>query len=164
MAQFQRILGIDPGLQTTGYGIIEAQGSECRHIASGTVKSNPKEALSERLLTLSVGLKHIIERYQPETAAIEETFVNVNAASTLKLGNARGAILLTLAQGGLPVSEYAATLVKKSIVGVGRAEKDQVGMMVKILLRDVDQSSHDALDALAIALCHAHHRKVTNYG
>lgn len=152
-----RIIGIDPGLQTTGYGIIDIKGNACSHVTSGTVKSNPKETLSERLLTLSVGLKHIISQHNPELAAIEETFVNVNAASTLKLGNARGAILLTLAQAGLPVTEYAATLVKKSIVGVGRAEKDQVGMMVKILLRDVDQSSHDALDALAIALCHAHH-------
>jgi len=117
--------------------------------------------LSSRILHISNELGSVIAQYKPHEAAVEETFVNVNAQSTLKLGQARGAILLTLAQSGLPVFEYAATLVKKSIVGAGRAEKHQVSQMVQILLPGCGKHSADAMDALAVAICHAHHSKAT---
>jgi crossover junction endodeoxyribonuclease RuvC len=154
-----RILGIDPGLNHTGWGIIEQQrGGMLRYIASGTVSTKPKDPLDMRLLALHQEIERVSDAYKPEEAAIEETFVNVNASSTLKLGNARGALILSLAVAGMPVQEYAATLVKKSIVGAGRAEKGQVGMMVKTLLPACDEQGADALDALAIAICHANHR------
>ncbi len=155
-----RILGVDPGLGTTGWGIIDQQDNCLRYVASGHITTARQGTLSERLYTIHQELERITAAYKPSQAAVEETFVNVNAASTLKLGNARGAILLSLAVAGLPVAEYAATLVKKSIVGVGRAEKGQVGMMVKTLLPACDERSTDALDALAIAICHANHAKV----
>lgn len=151
-----RILGIDPGLVKTGWGIIEYRAGALSYVAAGTVAPPVRQELAGRLLCLHEKLHDVIDCYRPEVAAIEETFVNMNAASTLKLGNARGAILLSLAQAGLPVAEYAALLVKKSVVGVGRAEKGQVGMMVRTLLPRCDASGADALDALAIAICHAH--------
>jgi len=153
------ILGIDPGLQRTGYGIITQSGNSLSLVACGVIKSNTDDALAYRLKMLSEELNKVITRTQPHEAAIEETFVNVNAQSTLKLGQARGALLLTLAQAGLPVSEYAATLVKKSIVGAGRADKNQVAQMVQILLPGCGKHGADAMDALAVAICHAHHRK-----
>lgn len=151
-----RILGIDPGLVKTGWGVIDHHHGALSFVAAGTIAPPPKAVLAERLLYLHQGLHEVIVRYQPQAAAIEETFVNMNAASTLKLGNARGAIVLSLAVAGLPVAEYAALRVKKSVVGVGRAEKGQVGMMVKVLLPQCDTSGADALDALAVAICHAH--------
>lgn len=153
------ILGIDPGLQKTGWGMIESKGSSLRFIACGTIKPYTKLSLAERLFTLNDELQDVIRKYRPNEAAIEETFVSVNGASTLKLGQARGALLLSLSLAGLPVSEYAATLVKKTITGVGRAEKGQVGMMVRTLLPHARESlqtaGEDALDALAIAICHS---------
>lgn len=151
-----RILGIDPGLVKTGWGIIDYRQGALSYVAAGTIAPPPKGELAERLFFLHKNIHEIIELYSPDSSAIEETFVNVNAASTLKLGNARGAIILSLAVAGLPVAEYAALLVKKSVVGVGRAEKGQVGMMVKTLLPRCDAQGADALDALAIAICHAH--------
>lgn len=154
-----RILGIDPGLQCTGWGIIDSHGSALHFIACGSIRSNAKDSLAHRLMHLSAELSRIIQKHSPHNAAIEETFVNNNGASTLKLGQARGALLLTLAQHNLTVGEYAARLVKKAIVGVGQAEKSQVAHMVKILLPQarnaLDSEGADALDALAIALTHA---------
>lgn len=157
--QQKRILGVDPGLQKTGWGMIEYTGSSLHFIACGTIKSKTSDPLATRLYHLASELAQIIKEYTPNSAAIEETFVNNNGASTLKLGQARGALLLTLAQHDLPVGEYAARMVKKAIVGVGQAEKTQVAHMVKILLpharNALDSSGADALDALAIALTHA---------
>ena len=157
-----RIIGIDPALVHTGWGVIEAESSRLRFIAAGVISPEKNNNLSERLLDLSNQLKAIIEQFAPEQAAIEQTFVNVNGASTLKLGNAKGALLLTLAQAGLNVAEYDATLVKKTITGAGRAEKGQVASMVKILLPQAAEllanKSSDAFDALAIAITHHHHR------
>jgi crossover junction endodeoxyribonuclease RuvC len=152
-----RVLGIDPGLQHTGWGIVEAEGNRLRHIANGAVHSDPKLTNAERLKQLFDGLTQVIRDYEPETAAVEETFVNKNPVSTLKLGLARGVALLAPALAGLEVGEYPANLVKKSVVGVGHADKDQVAMMVARLLPGVILSSPDATDALAIAICHAHH-------
>lgn len=155
------LLGIDPGLQKAGWGAIRAQGNHLSFLACGTIRTNAGDALATRLHTLHNGLAEVIHQLKPDQAAIEETFVSVNGASTLKLGQARGAILLALSLHGLPVSEYAATQVKKSIVGVGRAEKAQVEMMVKQLLPGAKCQTSDEADALAIALCHAHHRTLS---
>ena len=156
-----RVLGIDPGLQATGWGVIEVCHHEHKYIGCGTIHTDSKSPMARRLQTLHDGLQEIIQRYQPDYAAIEETFVNKNALSSLKLGHARGALMMTLSLAGLEVSEYAATKVKKALVGVGRAEKHQVEAMVSMLLPDATISSADAADALAVALCHAHHRTVT---
>jgi crossover junction endodeoxyribonuclease RuvC len=150
-------LGIDPGLQRTGWGIIRQSGNSLSFIGCGVVKSDSGDELAGRLKALSSGLREVIMCFNPQEAAIEETFVSVNGASTLKLGQARGAILLTLAQNNLPVAEYAATLVKKSIVGAGRAEKHQVAQMVRMLLPGCGEHGADAMDALAVAITHAHH-------
>lgn len=154
------IIGIDPGLVKTGWGIIKTHGSELRFVACGTIKPDTKLPMAQRLFMLNDSLQDIIRLHQPTSAAIEETFVTANGASTLKLGQARGALMLSLALAGLPVSEYAATLVKKTITGVGRAEKGQVGMMVRTLLpqarEQLQTTGEDALDALAIAICHSH--------
>lgn len=154
------ILGIDPGLQKTGWGVISSHNNSLKYVACGTIKPNNKAPLSERLFTLNEELQKIIALHNPAQAAIEETFVSVNGASTLKLGQARGALLLSLALAGLPVAEYAATKVKKTITGVGRAEKGQIGMMVRTLLpqarAELEKAGEDALDALAIAICHVH--------
>ena len=153
-----RLLGIDPGLRTTGWGIIESRGNRLSYIADGVVRSTATLPLSQRLLQLYDGLAEVIEKFAPDEAAVEETFVNKNGASTLKLGQARGIALLVPARFALPVAEYPANLVKKSVVGVGHADKGQIQMMVRTLLPSSLATSADAADALAIAICHAHHR------
>ena len=152
-----RLLGLDPGLRATGWGVIEVFGDRLAHVASGTVKSAPERPLAERLAAIHHGLAAAIADQRPDRAAIEETFVSKNAVSTLKLGQARGAILLTAALAGLEVSEYPANTVKKSVVGVGHASKDQVRAMVRMLLPGCGVTEMDAADALAVAICHAHH-------
>ncbi len=157
------ILGIDPGLGTSGWGVIESIGQRLRYIGCGSISSKASQPLAERLQHLHHELQKIIMVYQPHESALEETFVNKNALSSLKLGHARGALMLTAAMAGLTVAEYAATTLKKSVVGVGRAEKSQVMMMVKQILPQANFDSEDAADALAVAICHAHigntHRK-----
>ena len=153
------IIGIDPGLNHTGWGIVRKQGSNLSFVDCGVVSVPTKGDISERLVKLSSAIADIITTHTPDTAAIEETFATPNGASTLKLGQARGALILTLAQAGLEVGEYSATHVKKAVVGVGRAEKHQVAQMVGMLLPDAREKlgtqKHDASDALAIAICHA---------
>ena len=151
------IIGIDPGLGTTGWGIISALGNRLSHIANGQIKTNAKQSLPERLVVLDAVLTDVILLHQPESAAVEEVFVNSNPQSTLKLGQARGVILLCAAKSGISVGEYAARLVKKAIVGVGNAEKTQVHAMVSRLLPGVKIAGADAADALAVAITHAHH-------
>ena len=153
-----RILGIDPGLRRTGWGLIEADGNRLIHIACGSLETSDRAHLSERLLAIHDGLLAVIERFAPQEAAVEATFVNSNAAATLKLGQARGIAMLVPAKAGLSVAEYAPNLVKKSIVGAGHGEKAQIRMMIGVLLPKADPRSEDAADALAIAVCHAHHR------
>ncbi|MFM9977824.1 MAG: crossover junction endodeoxyribonuclease RuvC [Sphingomonadaceae bacterium] len=151
------ILGLDPGLGTTGWGVIAVQGNRLTHIANGQVATDPKASLPERLLTLDRELADVIVRHAPDCAAVEEVFVNANPQSTLKLGQARGVVLLSAAKAGLPVAEYATRLVKKAVVGTGSAEKTQVQAMLKILLPGARVAGADAADALAVAICHAHH-------
>ena len=155
----RRILGIDPGLVSTGWGIIESQGSSLRFVDCGTIAPDKNAPLAERLAELHRTLARVIQEYHPTHAAIEETFVTQNGASTLKLGQARGALIVTLSTSGLPVAEYATRLVKKAIVGTGKAEKHQVSQMVAVLLPAAREAlaacKHDAADALAIAICHA---------
>jgi crossover junction endodeoxyribonuclease RuvC len=153
-----RILGIDPGLRHTGWGMIECAGSRLVFLACGSIHSNDKFSLAERLRQLHEGLVEIISLHQPDEAAVEETFVNRDPQSALRLGQARGVALTAPALAGLPVAEYAANLVKKTVVGAGHAEKAQVAMMVRILLPRSDAASADAADALAVAICHAQHR------
>jgi crossover junction endodeoxyribonuclease RuvC len=152
-----RILGIDPGLENTGWGIIDQEGSRLVFVAAGIIKTDSKQKLFKRLVKISTELSHIIDKFKPHTSAIEETFVNVNAASSLKLGQARGVAILAPASQNIDVHEYAANLIKKSIVGSGHASKDQIGMMVKMLLPNCGEVGLDAADALAVAICHAHH-------
>lgn len=151
------ILGIDPGLEHTGYGIIRVTGNHHSFIAAGRITTSTKLAAPERLAVIAKGLAEVIAQHQPNHAAVEETFVNTNARSSLSLGQARGVCLLIPAQSGIPVAEYAARLVKKSLVGNGAAEKAQVAHMVKVLLPASAATSADASDALAVALTHAHH-------
>jgi crossover junction endodeoxyribonuclease RuvC len=151
-----RVLGIDPGLRFLGWGVIEAEGSRLRHVANGVCLSGTGE-LAMRLLTLHTALTDVFHRYQPETVAIEKTFVNKDAVGTLKLGQARGVALLVPAQFGLEIGEYSPNSVKKTVVGVGHADKRQVEHMVKMQLPGVEIHGADAADALAIAICHAHH-------
>lgn len=151
-----RLLGLDPGLRHTGWGIVDAEGNRLRHVASGRIDSG-EGAIGERLVRLHDGVTEVIERFGPDEAAVEETYVNKNPSSTLKLGLARGVVILAPARAGLAVAEYAPSLVKKSVVGAGQAEKEQVARMVRMLLPGADPSSADAADALAIAICHAHH-------
>ena len=160
MANMVRIIGIDPGLRRCGWGIIESEGNRLRYVACGTIAPRVDIALAERLTVLHRGLHELIERYRPDEAAVEETFVNAGARSALQLGQARGVALMTPAAMGLVVGEYAANLVKKSVVGTGHAEKTQVQLMVKTLLPSADFKGADAADALAIAICHAHHRTI----
>ncbi len=155
-----RLIGLDPGLRNTGWGVIAVQGNRLTHIADGVVRSNAKRPLAERLMELRDGLASVIHEHQPDEAAVEETFVNANPASTLKLGQARGIALLVPAEFGLPVGEYPPNLVKKTVVGSGHAAKEQIQMMVQTLLPGCDVKSADAADALAIAICHAQHRRV----
>jgi len=151
-----RLLGLDPGLRHTGWGIVDAEGNRLRHVASGRIDSG-EGTIAERLVRLHDGVAEVIGRYQPDEAAVEETYVNKNPSSTLKLGLARGAVILAPAKAGLAVAEYSPNLIKKSVVGSGHAEKAQVGHMVRMLLPGAEPSSADAADALAIAICHAHH-------
>lgn len=155
-----RILGLDPGLRNTGWGLISSQGNRLSHIAHGVVKSTADFALSDRLTEIYRGLMAVIDQYSPHEAAVEETFMNTNAASALKLGMARGVVLLAPATQGLIVGEYSANKVKKSVVGVGHADKTQVAAMVQRLLPTVGTVKADAADALAVAICHAHHRLI----
>ncbi|WP_294534192.1 crossover junction endodeoxyribonuclease RuvC [uncultured Rhodoblastus sp.] len=153
-----RILGIDPGLRHTGWGVIEAGGSRLAFIACGAVHTETGQNLAERLRRLHDGLADVIAAHRPDEAAVEETFVNRDPQSALKLGHARGVALLAPALAGLEVSEYAANLVKKTVVGAGHAEKAQVAMMVRVLLPRSEALGADAADALAVAICHAQHR------
>jgi crossover junction endodeoxyribonuclease RuvC len=152
-----RLLGLDPGLQRTGWGLIEAQGNGLRFLAAGVVATDPAQGLASRLDALYRGLQEVVMRHRPQAAAVEETVVNVNAESSLKLGHARGVVLLAAAHAGLEVTEYAAKTVKRSVVGTGAAQKRQVAMMVRMLLPGSGRVGGDAADALAVALCHAHH-------
>jgi len=155
-----RIIGIDPGLRRCGWGIIESEGNRLRFVACGTVTPPVHGGLAERLAELHGALRGLIEMHRPDEAAVEETFVNAGVRSALQLGQARGVALMTPAAMGLVVSEYAANLVKKSVVGTGHAEKTQVQLMVRMQLPGADFKGADAADALAIAICHAHHRGV----
>ncbi len=156
-ANWIRIIGLDPGLRHCGWGVIEAQGNHMRFIACGRVNPIKEGALSSRLIDLHNQLETVFEDYQPDQAAVEATFLNKNPETTLKLGQARGAILLTAAIKGLLVHEYAARTVKQAVVGTGAAEKSQVEAMVKIILPSANPNDPDAADALAVAICHAHH-------
>lgn len=151
------LLGLDPGLGTTGWGMILADGNRLSHIANGQIRTDAALPLAERLLHLDRELTDLILAHRPDGAAVEEVFVNANPQSTLKLGQARGVVLLGAARAGVPVGEYAARLVKKSVVGVGNAAKDQVHAMVQRLLPGATISGADAADALAVAITHAHH-------
>ena len=153
-----RILGVDPGLRATGWGVIEAAGSRLSFVCCGSIETDARASLAERLAAIHRLLTGLVEREGPHEAAVEETFVNRDPQSALKLGQARGVALATLALTGLPVAEYAANLIKKTVVGAGHAEKRQVAMMVRMLLPASTASSPDAADALAVAICHAQHR------
>lgn len=150
------ILGLDPGLGTTGWGLIDARGNRLAHVANGQIRTDAAMALPARLVALDATLARMIAAHGPDEAAVEEVFVNANPQSTLKLGQARGVVLLAAARAGLPVGEYAARLVKKSVVGVGNAGKDQVHAMVSRLLPGAAIAGPDAADALAVAITHAH--------
>lgn len=152
-----RLIGFDPGLRLTGWGVIDVEGNRLRHVAHGVVKVPADRSLAERLNLLFDGVAAVVVAHAPQEAAVEETFVNVNPGSTLKLGQARGVVMVVPARAGLPVFEYAANLVKKSVVGAGHADKHQIAMMVGRLLPGVEATA-DAADALAVAICHAHHR------
>ena len=151
-----RVLGIDPGLRNMGWGVIEASGSRLRHVANGVCASLGAD-LPLRLLSLHTQLTEVLQTYAPDAAAVEQTFVNRDGAGTLKLGQARGIAVLVPAQAGLTVGEYAPNAVKKAIVGVGHADKGQIAHMVRLHLPGVELAGPDAADALAIAICHAHH-------
>lgn len=153
-----RLLGLDPGLRRTGWGIIAAEDNRLGFVAEGVIASDSGLSLAERLVQIFDGLVSVIETYGPDEAAVEETFVNRNPASTLKLGQARGVVLLAPARSGLPVHEYAPSVVKKALVGTGGADKGQVEAMVRTLLPGCLPSGSDAADALAVAICHAHYR------
>ena len=154
-----RILGIDPGLRHTGWGVIDARDNRLQFVAAGVVAPDPDAALSQRLRLLFEGVRDLIATYRPDECAIEDSFVNQNPVSTLKLGHARAAAMLAPAMADISVAEYKPNLVKKSVVGAGHAEKQQVAAMIKILLPGSDAGSADAADALAVAVCHAHLRE-----
>ncbi len=158
MADVVRIIGIDPGLRRTGWGIVDVAGNRLSFVAAGLVTSDGDDELARRLVELHDGLGAIIQGFKPDEAAVEQTFVNTNATATLKLGQARGIALLVPAKAGLRVAEYAPNAVKKAVVGAGHAEKEQIHHMVRILLPKADFTGDDPADALAIAICHAHHR------
>jgi crossover junction endodeoxyribonuclease RuvC len=151
-----RLLGIDPGLRFTGWGVVDAEGNRLRHVANGVIKSGTGQ-LAIRLRRLHDGLMVVVKTYRPDGAAVEETFVNRDGQSTLKLGQARGIAMLVPALADVPVAEYAANLVKKAVVGYGHADKGQISHMIGVLLPGATAESSDAADALAIAICHAHH-------
>jgi crossover junction endodeoxyribonuclease RuvC len=153
-----RIIGLDPGLRNTGWGVIDVEGSRLIYVADGAVHSDADTPLAQRLLQINVQILDVLKQYGPDEAAIEETFVNKDARATLKLGQARGVVMLAPAALLIPVAEYAPNQIKKSVVGAGHAEKDQVKHMVRILLPKAVMKTADSTDALAIAICHAHHR------
>jgi crossover junction endodeoxyribonuclease RuvC len=153
-----RLIGLDPGLRLTGWGVIDVDGNRLRHVAHGVVRVATTGTLAARLCELFDGVAAVVQTQRPLEAAIEETFVNVNPGSTLKLGQARGVAMLVPAARGLPVAEYAPNQIKKSVVGTGHAAKQQIHHMVKVLLPKSRAASADAADALAVAICHAHHR------
>ncbi len=152
-----RVIGVDPGLRRTGWGIIETDGTRLSHVANGTIRSDDAADLARRLVQLYEGLVRVLETYGPAEAAVEASLVNKNPAASLKLGVARGALLLAPALAGLPVVEYLPMIVKKAVVGTGHATKEQVTVMVGHLLPGVEIASTDAADALAVAICHSHH-------
>ena len=152
-----RVLGLDPGLRHTGWGVVDVAGNRLIHVADGVVHAPVDQPLATRLVALFRQVIEVLERFRPDEAAVEETFVNKNPASTLKLGVARGVVLLAPAERGLPVAEYSANLVKKAVVGAGHAEKSQVQMMVRRLLPGCAIDEPDAAVALAVAICHAHY-------
>lgn len=152
-----RVLGLDPGLRHTGWGIIDIAANRLSHVADGVVHAPTDLPLAERLVALFRQLGEVLARFRPDEAAVEETFVNKNAASTLRLGVARGVVLLAPAERGVPVAEYSANMIKKSVVGAGHAGKEQVQLMVRRLLPGCLIAEPDAADALAVAICHAHH-------
>lgn len=154
-----RILGIDPGLRRTGWGLVVIDGNRLSYVACGSLATDDKASLAVRLLAIHDGLRQVVADHAPDEAAVEATFVNKDASATLKLGQARGIAMLVPAIAGLPVAEYAPNLVKKTIVGAGHCEKAQIRMMIGVLLPKADPKSHDAADALAIAVTHAHHRQ-----
>ena len=162
MAPAIRILGLDPGLRKTGWGVIVSEGSKLSFVGCGCVESDGTLTLAERLRQLHEGLTGVISSFAPDEVAVEETFVNRDPQSTLKLGQARGIALVVPAIAGLSVAEYAANLVKKTVVGVGHADKKQVQMMIRVLLPKANTKSADAADALAVAICHAQHRGMRN--
>jgi len=152
-----RLIGLDPGLSATGWGVIEVDGNRLSHVANGTIRPPSEGSTGARLAVLYAALVRVIETHAPHEAAVEETFVNRNPQSALKLGHARGVVLLAPAATGLAVAEYPANLIKKSLVGAGHADKRQVADMVRRLLPGARLASADAADALAVAICHAHH-------
>ena len=152
-----RVLGLDPGLRQTGWGIIDIAGSRLLHVADGIAHAAADQPLAMRLVSLFRQIIVVVERFRPDEAAVEESFVNRNPASTLKLGVARGVVLLAPAERGLPVAEYSANLIKKAVVGAGHADKTQVALMVRRILSGQPIGAADAADALAVAICHAHH-------
>ena len=151
------IVGLDPGLACTGWGVIAAEGNRLAHVANGQVRTEPSTPLAERLVRLEEGLNAMLDTHRPHSAAVEEVFLNANPQSTLKLGQARGVVMLVVARRGIEVGEYAARLVKKAVVGVGGAEKTQVHAMISRLLPGIRIAGPDAADALAVAVTHAHH-------
>ena len=159
MTRAIRIIGIDPGLRRTGWGIVEIAGNRLGFLGCGSVTTNDKDSLAARLLTIHDGLMRILDEFRPDEAAVEQTFVNNNATATLKLGQARGIAMVVPAKAGVIIAEYAPNLVKKTIVGVGHCHKSQIRMMLGVLLPKADPGSHDAADALAVAITHAHHRQ-----
>jgi crossover junction endodeoxyribonuclease RuvC len=152
-----RVLGLDPGLRHTGWGVIDVAGNRLSHVADGVIHAATDRPLAARLVSLFRQITAVVERFRPDEAAVEETFVNRNPSSTLRLGVARGVVLLAPAERGLPVAEYSANFIKKAVVGAGHAEKSQVQLMVRRLLPGCDGGETDAADALAVAICHAHH-------
>ena len=154
-----RLIGLDPGLRATGWGVVDAVDNRLSHVADGVVRTDESLDLAGRLVELHDGLCDVIVRYRPQEAAVEETFVNKNPGSTLKLGHARGITLLAPARAGLPGAEYPPNLIKKTVVGAGHAGKQQIQMMVRVLLPGCAIATPDAADALAVAICHAHHRE-----
>ena len=160
MSAVVRIIGIDPGLRNAGWGIVEVDGTRLSHVADGRIQSDGEAALAERLLQIHSQLLAVLREFVPHEAAIEETFVNKDARATLKLGQARGAAMLAPALLGIPIAEYAPNVIKKSVVGAGHAEKTQIRHMVRVLLPKASPGSSDSADALAIAICHAHHRGI----
>jgi crossover junction endodeoxyribonuclease RuvC len=154
-----RILGIDPGLRRTGWGVVAIDGNRLSFLACGSLATDERAELAARLVAIHDGLRCVVEMHSPHEAAVEATFVNKDASATLKLGQARGIAMLVPALAGVPVAEYAPNLVKKTIVGAGHSEKMQIRMMIGVLLPMADPQSEDAADALAIAVCHAHHRQ-----